>query len=359
MRHLLRLTVSIALLSVVVVGCGVGAPTQAPTQAAPAAQPTAVSATAVSATAGPAAGAPPTAVQPPVTIVDWNYSGDMQKPFQLYMANPFEASHPGVTVKLLGGITDDAIAQIKAAGGATPFDSISLGESRFLELKSNGWILPLTEADVPNMKDVDPGLQAHCAGNGVAWTYSMMGLQYNPKIVPKPVNWTDLWKPEYKGKIGLSDPAANLGFVFLNLIAKLNGGSESNVAVAYQKIKELKPFIVQADPDQLSSLLERGEIGVAVEWSDNAAVAFAKGTGIQYTIPLPGGVAVPTCYTVLKGSAHPDLAKQYINAAVSADFQSKISAAPYYFEPTNSKVTAPPDAISNGFAPTPDQLKIW
>jgi len=77
----------------------------------------------------------------PVKLVDWGYTGDIQTNlFGEKLAKPFMAANPGVTIELLGGVTEDAIAQIKAAQGASPYDTILLGEPRFLQAKNEGWI---------------------------------------------------------------------------------------------------------------------------------------------------------------------------------------------------------------------------
>lgn len=311
-------------------------------------------------TAAPAPAQPTTAPAPSggaVTYADWGYSGDLQKVFKDNLGTPFQNKHPGVTVKMAGGNTDDVIPQIKAAQGASPYDSIMLGESRFIQAKTEGWIIPLTPADTPNLKDINPDLQKHCEGYGVAWTYSIMGLEYNPKIVPKPENWMDLWKPEYKGKIGLSTPAANLGFMFLNLTARLNGGDEAHTDVAFQKLHDLGKFVVVPTPEQLGDLLARGELGAGIQWSDNAATDIARNPDLKFVLPKPGAVAIPTCYSIVKGSANVDLAKQWLNDALSVEFQQGFSGPPAYFAPANLKVTPNPDALAKGLAPTAEEAK--
>ena len=48
-----------------------------------------------------------------------------------------------------------------------------------------------------------------------------------------PTSWEDLWKPEYKGRVGITGMASSLGTAFMVEIAKLNGGSETNVEPAF------------------------------------------------------------------------------------------------------------------------------
>jgi putative spermidine/putrescine transport system substrate-binding protein len=303
----------------------------------------------LSACSGPAAQGSGQATS--VQLVDWGFTGDTQKVFHDSLAKPFEDAHPGVTIKLLGGVTDDAIAQIKAAQGAAPYDTILLGEPRYLQATQEGWIQPLTAADTPGVADVYPNLQKKCAPNAVAWTVETIGVIYNPDLVPAPASWSDLWKPEYKGKIGMASPASNSTFLFLILLNKLFGKGEADWDAAFQKLDALKPFKVAANPEALGQLLERKEIGLAINWSTDSAITISKGFNAKFTYPAPGPAAQVSCYAVLKNSAHADLAKAYVNQALGVEFQSAFSKAPYYFAPVNKNVQPPAEAAA--FIPAP------
>lgn len=286
----------------------------------------------------------PTAVKK-VTLVDFGYTGDIQTGlFGKYLAEPFMAANPGVTIELIGGVSGDAITQIKAAQGKSPIDTMLLGKPRFLEASRDGWLLPISGADMANIGDVYPNIQEQCSPGAVAWTVEVIGLVYNPEIVAKPENWSDLWKPEYKGKVGMVAPSSNAGFLFYEMIAKTFGTGEADLEAVWKKLDELKPFIVANNPETLSQLLENKEIGVAINWNTEAAVSIGKGFNVAFTMPAPGGIGQVGCYAVIKGSENPDLAKAYINEALSLGFQQRMSEAPYYFAPVNKNVVLTADA---------------
>jgi putative spermidine/putrescine transport system substrate-binding protein len=286
----------------------------------------------------------PTAVKE-VTLVDFGYTGDIQTGlFGEFMAKPFMAANPGVTIELIGGVSGDAITQIKAAQGKSPIDTMLLGKPRYLEAVRDGWILPISAADIPNVADVYPNIQAQCTPGAVAWTVEVIGLVYNPDMVAKPENWTDLWKPEYKGKVGVVAPSSNAGFLFYEMIAKTFGTGEADMETVWKKLDELKPFVVANNPETLSQLLENKEIAVAINWNTEAAVSIGKGFNVEFTMPAPGGIGQVGCYAVIKGTENPDEAKAYINTALSLPFQQKMSEAPYYFAPVNKNVVLTADA---------------
>jgi putative spermidine/putrescine transport system substrate-binding protein len=365
MKHLKTLLNTLVLMSILLAACG-GAATVAPTQEPAATEPAAVSeepalteqpaateeavaseavATEAVATEEPAATEAAATEEPlpgtgeEATLVDFGYTGDIQTVlFGENLANPFMESHPGVTVELIGGISEDAIAQIKAAQGASPIDTMLLGEPRYLQAQREGWILPLSEEDIPNVADVYPNIQEHCSPGAVAWTVELIGLAYNPDLVPRPESWEDLWKPEYEGKIGMAAPSSNAGFLFLMMIGKLFGSGEGDLDTIWAKLDELGPFVVASNPEALSQLLETEEIGVAINWNTEAAVSIGKGFNVEYTMPSPGAIAQVGCYGVIAGTANPELAKEYINGALGLDFQQAMSEPPWFFAPVNKNV---------------------
>lgn len=286
-----------------------------------------------------------------VQLVDFGFTGDTQKVFHDSLAAPFESANPGVSIKLLGGISDDAIAQIKAAKGASPYDTMLLGEPRYLQATNEGWIQPISPTDAPNLADAYPNLVKKCSPNAVPWTVETIGVIYNPDLVPAPAQWSDLWKPEYKGKIGIASPASNSTFLFLILLNKLFGTNEGGFDTAFKKLNELKPFVVAANPEALGQLLERKEIGLAINWSTDSAITISKGFNAKFVYPAPGPIAQVSCYAVLKNSAHSELAKKYVNQALGIEFQTAISQAPYYFAPVNKNVKVSSDAAQ--FIPDP------
>ena len=361
MNRLKTLMFFLVVASMLVTACG-SAATQAPPEAVAPTQapPTEAAATTEAAppTEPPTEAAAPTEVPAPtaaeeVTLVDWGYTGDIQtKLFGEGMANPFMESHPGVKIELLGGVTDDAIAQIKAAQGASPIDTMLLGKPRYLQAQKEGWILPIAD-EIPNVSETYPNIQEQCSPGAVAWTVEIIGLVYNPDLVPKPESWEDLWKPEYEGKVGMAAPSSNAGFLFLSMIGQTFGSGPDDLETIWAKLDELEPFVVASNPEALSQLLENEEIGVAINWNTEAAVSLDKGFNVEFTMPSPGGIGQVGCYAVLKNTANPDLAKEYVNTALGLDFQQAMSEPPWFFAPVNKNVVLSEESAK--ILPTPEQ----
>ena len=277
-------------------------------------------------------------------LVAISYGGPTQVPHRRFLADPFEAAHGSVKVTLVASESEDVVAQIKAGGGASPYDVIPLGEPRQIMAIEEGWIERTPLDALPNLEAVHPHFREACRDHGVPETYSLMGLAYNPSRVPRPEAWADLWKPEFRGHVGLTTPASNLGFAFVVLTAKLFGGSEADVEPAWPQIRNLEPFVVASNPTALAQLFERNEIAVAPLWSNDAAVLASRGLNVRFVQPAPGALILVSCLDVIRATAHPELARDYINRAVSREYQAQAVQAPWFFGPTNRHVKIPSEA---------------
>ena len=290
-----------------------------------------------------------------VELVAISYAGSSQIPHRKFLADPFEATHPGVKIRLVPSESEDVVAQIKAAQGASPYDVIPMGEPRQITAIQEGWIEQTPRDQLPNLWDVYPQFVKACKDYGVPETFSLIGLAYNPDLVPEPKAWGDLWKTEYRGKLGLTTPASVLGFGFLVMVARTFGGNESNMNPAWSKLRELEPFVVAPNPTALAQLFERHEVAIAPLWNNDAAILASKGLKVKFAQPAPGAVVVVSCLDVIKSSANLGLARQYINDVVSAEYQSRAVQAPYFFGPTNKNVKMP--ANSGQYLPaTPEDI---
>jgi putative spermidine/putrescine transport system substrate-binding protein len=290
-----------------------------------------------------------------IELVVVSYPGESQTPYRKYLSDSFERSHPNVSVRLVPSESEDVVAQIKAARGASPYDVITLGAPRQIMAVQEGWVEQTPRSDLPNLKDVYPKFASACRDNGIPETYSLIGLAYNPDKVPAPISWTDIWKSEYKGRLGLTTPASNLGFGLVVMTAKLFGGSEDNLAPAWPKLRELGNFVVAPSPESLAQLFERDEIAIAPMWNNDAAILALHGLKIKFIQPKPGAILVVSCMDVVKNSAHAKLGREFLNDEISVDFQSHLVQAPWYFGPTNRNVAIP--ASSSSYIPaTPEDL---
>ena len=273
-------------------------------------------------------------------LVIVSFAGALQEPHQ-WLARRMEAKHPGLRIRLVPSESQDVVAQLKAAQGFSPYDAMPNGEPPHLIGIREGYIQKVDPKSVPNYANVFPEFIQKSQGYGVPVSYSLIGIAYNEKLVKTaPKAWTDLWKPEYRGKVGIPRASSNLGLGALVIAAKVFGGSEDNLDPGWTKLQELKPQVGRS-PTQLLQMLEREEIALAPLWNNDAAGAAQKGLPIKFVQPDPGPVAIISFMSPITKTRHPELVAEWMNELLSAEYQSMAAKAPYFFGPTIKGVAIP------------------
>jgi putative spermidine/putrescine transport system substrate-binding protein len=228
------------------------------------------------------------------------------------------------------------------------------GEPPHLIAQRDGYIQRVDAAKIPNLRNVFPEFIQKSNGFGVPASYSLIGIAYNEKAVPAPKAWTDLWKPEYRGKIGIPRASSNLGLGVLVIAAKVFGGSEDNLEPGWAKLQELKPAVGRS-PTQLLQMLEREEIAIAPIWNNDAAGAVAKGLPVRFAQPDPGPVAIISFMSAITNTRHQDLVNEWMNEILSPEYQAFAANEPYFFGPTVRGVSVPEAA--KAYTPsTPEEV---
>src|SRR5262249_28265928 len=152
-----------------------------------------------------------------------------------WLADRMEKRHGGLKVRLVPSESQDIVAQIRAAQGASPYDAMPNDEPPHLIAIKDGYIQKAKPDRIPNYGNASPEFTRKSQGYGLPATSSLIGLAYNTQLVKAPpAGWADLWRPEYKGLVAIPRASSNLGLGFLAVIAKLNGGSEDQLDPAFR-----------------------------------------------------------------------------------------------------------------------------
>ena len=276
-------------------------------------------------------------------IVMSSYGGQLDEPFRWFLADPFER-RTGARVTLVPSLSLEVLAKIKASPDTPPFDVIVLDEGPHLQAAADGVVQRIDEKVVPNLAQVYPAYQRVTHGFGVPQAYSVVGLAYNTKKVKTPpTSWRDLFKPEFKGQVGVVNLNSSLGVAFLVMLAQLNGGGEDNIEPGFAAFKDLMGSVsaVAPRPGALAALFERDEVAIGPLWNNTILTLREKGLPVDWIVPKEGAIVVMSVMNVVTNTKQPQLAAQFTNDAISKDYQLRAAVPPYFFGPTNSSVNLP------------------
>lgn len=286
------------------------------------------------------------------TFISVTYGGDRQEAHRQYVADWLEERHPGLSVYLEPGLTQNVMSQIQAQRGASPYDVIPLGEPPAIEAAEAGWIITDLDYDrFENYDDISPAFKQE--GMGVPATYEAIGVAYNPDEVSEPESWTDLWNEEYQGELAIATPESNLGWGFLLMASRVHGGDEENFDPGFEALNELD-FIASPNPGSARQMLQRGEVSAAVLWHGDAALV-AEESNIEFAMPEPGGIPVVSYFNIIDGSLNEDIAYEWLDRVMSVEYQEAAAALPYAFGVTNQNASVPEE--SRDWIPAADELE--
>lgn len=234
------------------------------------------------------------------------------------LAEGFKAK-TGVQVNVFQGTTGKVLARIEAEAANPQVDVlVSASWDTANDFTQRGWLLPYTS---PNAATVPDFLKSETA---VAQGVSALGIVWNPKSgTPKPEEWADLTKPEFKDLVTLPDPAQS-GAAF-ELVAALSG-TAGNWKL-FEDLAANGAIVAGANAAALNPVLQGAKAAVfgAVDY-----ISFAgkkKGESVEVIFPASGTVVAPRPVMILNWSKNQDEAKQFVDYILSDEGQALVAKA--------------------------------
>ncbi len=246
----------------------------------------------------------------------------------------------GVTVNAVDGLTMQNLATLRATKNNPSLDVMSFDPPGAYPAADEGLLLKLDPAKLPNMTKMFPWGVAK-DGHLVGVLASNQCLAYNTKsITTPPTSWEDMWNPAYKGHVALPDISTSHGVMLLLIESKIaSGGDLYNGDKAFDKLETLKPNVLTywTNHDQLSQLMNSGQVWLAPWTADRAATQNNNGAPIDCVVPKEGAIFFASFSGIAKNSRNPDAAYAYLNTQISAKSQAE-AANEIFLGPTNSEV---------------------
>jgi len=271
-------------------------------------------------------------------LVFATFVGSWEEAHKAVLVPAFRKANGDASIVLDPMLSVDQIAKVNAARSNPPIDVM---------LHDPGPALVAIGQDIVDAFPVERStyykdLIAEAQGPmGPAPFFQVVGLTYNPDTIKTPpTSWADLWMPEFKGKVGITNLNSTLGTGWLVEIAKMHGGSEADVDPGFKALEALKPNLaaVAANPGALATLFQQGQIDISPGNFNAIQILKARGVPVEFVAPKEGAIAFKTTIHIVKNSPNKELAFKLIEASLSPEVQTILMNSPYLIVPTNSKV---------------------
>ncbi len=269
---------------------------------------------------------------------------------------------------------NNEIVHAKLVAGKTGYD-IVMPSSNWAKLQMDGGLLrKLDKAQLPNLRHLDPAVQAQLArmdpGNEYMvnwlWGYTTVGINVD-KVkaalggTPMPDNvWDLVFKPEYISKLkscGVSflDSASEVVPAALHYLGKPSfSKSPGDYAAAAQLLKRVRPHITLFSSSGYINDMAGGSVCLALGWSGDINIARQRaidnksGQNIQALIPKTGGLLFFDVMVVPADAPRPGNAHKFINYIMRPEVHASLTNKVFYANPNAaSRSFVKPEVASN------------
>jgi iron(III) transport system substrate-binding protein len=206
-----------------------------------------------------------------------------------------EAANPQFDV-WWGGPIDSYIAAA-AEGLLEPYDSpnaVNLRDPQVMKAADNSWF----------------GIYIGTLGFGTNLNY----LEANPGLAA-PTSWDDLLKPEWQGQVMIAHPSSS-GTSYTALCTILQSKGEE---AGWEYMRAFAGNVLQFTKSGAAPAIfvGNGEAAVSVVFSHDIVTQIGAGLPLQLTFPAEGTGYEIGGTAIVKGAQHPDLAKLWVDWALT------------------------------------------
>lgn len=256
-------------------------------------------------------------------------------------------------------------AKLKLLRG-TGYDLV-VPSAYFIELlHKDGLLSKIDQKKLDNLHKLDPTVmhQAFDPENAISIPYmwGLTGMLVNKKYVnPDEItSWNDLKRPEFKGRVLLSDDVRDCFTIALKSLGySLNTTNEAEIKAAYEWLRELKPSVRVFDITATKQAFISEEVIAGISWNGDAYIAMQENPNLVFIYPKDGIPLWLDSFVISSAAAHPENAHAFINFLLRPEI-AKRCVTEYSYTSPNLGVKSlldPEMAQSNVIYPTPENLK--
>ena len=223
----------------------------------------------------------------------------------------------GTPVEVFQATTGKVMARLEAEA-ANPVADVVISASwgTAIQFADEGLLLDYESpnaAMIPDYLKIPGAVAQGVAGLVIAW---------NPSSgTPKPTDWADLAKPEYKDLVTLPDPAASGGTFTLVEAFVANGMTD-----VLQGLKDNGAIVAGANKAALNPVLQGAKAAVFAGVDYITMGAAASGETVEAIFPSSGTVVAPRPIMILKSTENEADAKAFYDYVLSDEGQAMVAS---------------------------------
>ena len=227
-------------------------------------------------------------------------------------------------------------------------------------------VAELDHSRLPNMANLDPKMLSLAFDQGnkysIPYMWGIVGLAYNTKYVPKGsiTKWVDLLRPEYKGRVILTDDLRDAFGLALHAVGfSVNAVDPKQIEAGYEFLNKLKPSVRVFDVTAIKQALISEEVWLGPIWNGDYLVAKEENPDLEFIYPEEGAVLWVDNFVLSAGASNVDNAYTFINYMMRPEVAVRCMEEYKYSTVNKKALELLPDDMRNNvvLVPTDAELK--
>jgi len=193
-------------------------------------------------------------------------------------------------------------------------------------------------------------------GIGVTWAFSRYCYAYRTDSAGgAPTGFKDFWKPEFAGRRGTYITSNTLQMMFFMASCNAFGSGETDFEAGYQAMRDAMPMKISDFTGNMATLLERGEVDIAVQSDAEALLQKEKGVPVDlyYWDEYKGILTQTKTISRYADPMSKKLAFALLNRTLEAEYQTAF-ADEFWMRPSNRDAVIPEKMAALGVVNSAD-----
>jgi spermidine/putrescine transport system substrate-binding protein len=244
-----------------------------------------------------------------------------------------------------------------------------------VRLHQLGWLNEISDAGVPNKKNIRPDLLEASVDPGrkysAPYMSGLVGLAYNRAATGRDITTIDdMWDPAFKGKVSMfSDTQDGLGMLMMSQGNSVEKPTMETVQKAIDLVKEQKEKgqIRRFTGNDYADDLASGNVAIAQAYSGDVVQLQADNPDLHFIVPASGGTTFVDTMVIPYTTQNQKAAEAWINYVYERPNYAKLVVhtqyVPVLSDMTDELTKIDPKVASNPLINPPketlDKVKGW
>jgi spermidine/putrescine transport system substrate-binding protein len=227
---------------------------------------------------------------------------------------------------------------VKASNGK--YDLVVPSTYYVSKMQKEGLLQPIDRARLKNFKNLDErllNLRHDPTGEfsiPYLWGTTSLFIDSAQFTSRMPTAWADLWRPEFKGKLLLTDDMREVFHVGLRALGYSgNSTNPAEIEAAYKKLLALRPNIVEYNSDEPREAITEGRAVAGMMWNGEAHLAKQDRFTVNYIYPSEGAILWIDNLVIPKNAKNQTAAHKFIDFLLKPAMAAIVSESIGYATP--------------------------